>query len=118
MQGWLYLAIEMELLSKRVVGWSMQTTVTRNLVIDALSMAVRLRHPKRVVVLSDQRSQHGRDDWHRFCAHKGLVPRMSRRVSCLNDAVAESFFSALKKRWARRRARRMFEEAHSVCSIS
>jgi putative transposase len=66
-QGWLYLAIVLDLFSRRIMGWSMQPTMTRSLVIDALKMAVRLRRPKyRVVVHSDQGSQYGSADWHRF----------------------------------------------------
>lgn len=113
-QGWLYLAIVMDLFSRRIVGWSMQPTMTRSLVIDALKMAVRLRRPKyRVVVHSDQGSQYGSDDWHRFCAHNKLVPSMSRRGNCWDNAVAESFFSSLKKEWVRRRIYRSLEEARA-----
>ena len=71
-QGWLYLAVIMDLHSRKIIGWSMQPTLARDLVLDALLMAVWRRKPKRKVIMhSDQGSQYGSDDWVRFCkAHK------------------------------------------------
>jgi transposase InsO family protein len=60
-------------------------------------MAVRQRRPKRTVIHSDQGSQYGSDDWRRFCRTNHLEPSMSRRGNCWDNAVAESFFSSLKK---------------------
>jgi putative transposase len=69
--GWLYLAVVMDLHSRKVVGWSMQPTLARGIVIDALLMAVWKRKPKGgVIVHSDQGSQYGSDDWLRFCSQK------------------------------------------------
>ena len=97
-QGWLYLAVVMDLHSRRIIGWSMQPTLARDLVLDALRMAVWRRKPKRpVIVHSDQGSQYGIDDWIRFCKAHKLDPSMSRRGNCWDNAVAESFFSSRKK---------------------
>jgi putative transposase len=111
-QGWLYLAAVMDLFSRKIVGWSMKPTLTRDLVLDAILMAVWRRKPKnRVLVHSDQGSQYGSDDWHRFCRDHGLVPSMSRRGNCWDNAVAESFFSSLKKERVRRKIYRTQDEA-------
>jgi putative transposase len=67
------------------------------LVLDAALMAVRRRRPKKAIIHSDQGSQYGSDGWQRFCRTNGLVPSMSRRGNCWDNAVAESFFSSLKK---------------------
>lgn len=97
-QGWLYLAIVMDLFARKVVGWSMKPTLARELVVDALLMAVWRRKPRsKVVIHSDQGSQYGSDDWIRFCREHDLEPSMSRRGNCWDNAVAESFFSSLKK---------------------
>jgi putative transposase len=103
-EGWLYLAVVMDLHSRKIVGWSMQPTLARGIVVDALLMAVWKRKPKeRVVVHSDQGSQYGSDDWLRFCKAHKLDPSMSRRGNCWDNAVAESFFSSLKKERIRRK---------------
>ncbi len=103
-QGWLYLAIVMDLFARKVVGWSMKPTLARELVVDALLMAVWRRKPQsKVVVHSDQGSQYGSDDWLRFCREHDLEPSMSRRGNCWDNAVAESFFSSLKKERIRKR---------------
>jgi putative transposase len=97
-QGWLYLAAVMDLHSRMIIGWSMQPTLARDIVLDALLMAVWRRKPSQVVIIhSDQGSQFGSDDWFRFCRAHKLDPSMSRRGNCWDNAVAESFFSTLKK---------------------
>jgi putative transposase len=97
-QGWLYLAVVMDLHSRMIIGWSMQPTMARDLVLDALLMAVWRRKPKeRVIMHSDQGSQYGSGDWVRFCKAHKLDPSMSRRGNCWDNAVVESFFSSLKK---------------------
>ena len=74
------------------------------LVLDALMMAVWRRKPtQEVIVHSDQGSQYGSDDWKRFCDANKLLPSMSRRGNCWDNAVAESFFSSLKKERIRKR---------------
>ena len=103
-QGWLYLAAVMDLYARNIVGWSMKPTLARELVLDALLMAVCRRRPQQsVLVHSDQGSQYGSDDWLRFCRTNNLEPSMSRRGNCWDNAVAESFFSSLKKERIRKR---------------
>jgi putative transposase len=96
-EGWLYVAIVLDLFSRKVIGWASRQTIHRELVLDALLMAVRQRNPHRTIVHSDQGSQYGSDDWRRFCRSNKLEPSMSRRGNCWDNAVAESFFSSLKK---------------------
>ncbi len=113
-EGWLYLAVVIDLCLRKVVGWSMQSRMTRELAIDALLMAVR-RRPFRghVLVHSDQGSQYGSDDWMRFCRDHDLVPSMSRRGNCWDNAVAESFFSSLKRERIRGRVYRTRDDARA-----
>jgi putative transposase len=113
-QGWLYLAVVVDLYARKVIGWPMKPTLARSLVLDALLMAVWRRRPQqRVVVHSDQGSQYGSDDWLRFCSSHNLDPSMSRRGNCWDNAVAESFFSSLKKERVRKRGYRTREEARA-----
>jgi putative transposase len=103
-QGWLYLAVVMDLFARKVVGWSMKPTLARELVLDAILMAVWRRRPKqKVLIHSDQGSQYGSDDWQRFCRDHNLEPSMSRRGNCWDNAVVESFFSSLKKERIKKR---------------
>jgi len=101
--GWLYLAVVMDLASRRIIGWSMKATLAKEIVLDALLMAVWRRRPKQdVIIHSDQGSQYSSDDWQRFCQTHGLVPSMSRRGNCYDHAAVESFFGSLKKEKVRR----------------
>ena len=104
MQGWLYLAVVIDLFARNVVGWSMKPMLSRELALDALLMAVWRRKPaESVMVHSDQGSQYGSDDWQRFCRGNNLTPSMSRCGNYWDNAVAESFFSSLKKERVRKR---------------
>ena len=104
LRTWLHLAVVLDLYSRKVVGWSMKPTLARELVLDALLMAVWRRKPAQpVIVHSDQGSQYGSDDWQRFCRSHQLHPSMSRRGNYWDNAVAESFFSSLKKERVRKR---------------
>jgi putative transposase len=102
-EGWLYLAVVMDLYSRRIVGWSTKPTMARELVLDAILMAVRRRKPTHTLIHSDQGSQFGSDAWRRFCHAHHLEPSMSRRGNCWDNAVAESFFSSLKKERIKKR---------------
>jgi len=102
-EGWLYLAVVMDLYSRRIIGWSTKPTLAQGLVLDALLMAVRRRKPRHVLIHSDQGSQFGSDAWRRFCRAHHLEPSMSRRGNCWDNAVAESFFSSLKKERIKKR---------------
>lgn len=97
-EGWLYLAVVIDLFSRRVVGWSMGSMITTDLVIKALLNAIWRRRPKsKVIVHSDQGSQFSSDAWNRFCRDHNIERSMSRRGNCYDNAVVESFFSSLKK---------------------
>jgi putative transposase len=95
--GWLYLAVVMDLFSRKIVAWSAGPTIHRELVLDALRMAVRRRRPRGTLIHSDQGTQFGCDVWRRFCRSHLLQPSISRKGKCWDNAVAESFFSSLKK---------------------
>jgi putative transposase len=113
-QGWLYLAVVVDLYSRKVVGWSMKPSLAKEIVLDALLMAVWRRRPtQRVLVHSDQGSQYGSDDWLRFCKTNNLEPSMSRRGNCWDNAVAESFFSSLKKERIKKRIYKTREMARA-----
>ena len=113
-EGWLYLAVVIDLYSRTVVGWSMKPTKATEIVLDALLMAVWRRKPKQSVIIhSDQGSQYGSDDFARWCKDNNLVPSMSRRGNCYDNAVAESFFSNLKKERIKRKIYATREEAKS-----
>lgn len=111
-EGWLYVAIVEDLFSRMVVGWSMQSTMGKDLVLDAIVMAVWKRRPnKDVMIHSDQGSQYGSDAWIRFCGDHKLVPSMSRRGNCYDNAVLESFNGTLKKEKVRGKIYRTRAEA-------
>jgi putative transposase len=113
-EGWLYLAVVIDLYSRAVVGWSMKSTMATELVLDALMMAMWRRRPKtQVMIHSDQGSQFGSDEFNRWCKDNRLVPSMSRRGNCWDNAVAESFFSNLKKERIKRRIYASRQEAKS-----
>jgi len=102
-EGWLYLAVVMDLYSRRIVGWSTQPTMAQDLVLDALLMAVWRHKPTHALIHSDQRSQFSSDAWRHFCRAHHLESSMSRRGNCWDNAVAESFFSSLKKERIKKR---------------
>ena len=97
-EGWLYLAVAIDLFSRQVVGWSMKPRMTSDLALDALLAAVWRRKPSgQVMVHSDQGSQFSSSDWQSFLKANRLVGSMSRRGNCHDNAVAESFFQLLKR---------------------
>ena len=113
-EGWLYLAAVMDLYSRQIVGWATQSTMTCDLVLQALLAAVWKRKPgPGVLVHSDQGSQFTSEDWRSFLKAHHMVPSMSRRGNCHDNAVAESFFSALKKERIKRRIYPSRESARS-----
>ncbi len=113
-EGFLYVATVIDLFSRRVVGWSMDKTMDRYLVMNALLMAVWQRKPKHeVVVHSDQGSQYASSDYLALMKAHHLIPSMSRRGNCHDNAVAESFFATFKKRMTKRKIYRTREEAKS-----
>jgi putative transposase len=102
-QGWLYVAVVMDLFSRKIVGWSSAPTIHAELALDAVLMAVRRRRPRGTVIHSDQGTQYASDAWRRFCRSHHLKPSMSRKANCWDNAVAESFFSSLKKERIKKR---------------
>lgn len=97
-QGWLYLAVVIDLFSRRVVGWSMKQTMDRTLVIDALEMACLQRRPEagKTIFHSDRGSQYASDDYRKVLELYGLTASMSRRANCWDNAVTETLFGSLK----------------------
>jgi len=103
-EGWLYLAVVIDLFSRQVIGWSMGSRIDMELVLNALLMALWRRQPKEpVLVHSDQGSQFTGHDWQTFLREHNLVSSMSRRGNCHDNAVVESFFQLLKRERIRRK---------------
>ncbi len=97
LEGWLYVAVVLELFSRRVVGWSMQATMTAQLVTDALLMAVwRRETPPSALAHSGQGSQYTSEQFQRALDALGIGCSMSRSVNVWDNAVMEGFFSTLK----------------------
>ena len=95
--GWLYLAVVLDLYSRRVVGWAMSNRITRELALNALSMALTHRpRPEPLVHHSDSGSQYASADYRRLLDAHGIECSMSRRANCWDNAVVESFFATLK----------------------
>ncbi|HEX8822873.1 MAG TPA: IS3 family transposase [Archangium sp.] len=96
-QGWLYLAVVLDLFSRKVVGWSMSQNIDRHLVLNALDMALKGRQPPRGLLHhSDRGSQYASTDYQQALAARGIQCSMSRKGNCWDNAVVESFFSSLK----------------------
>ena len=96
-QGWLYLAIVLDLYSRKVVGWAMGTSNNSQLVCDALSMAIEHRQPQRGLLHhSDQGITYTSNQYRNLLEQHGMISSMSRKGNCHDNAVAESFFGNLK----------------------
>jgi len=99
-RGWLYLAVLLDLYSRRVVGWAMSHRRDGQLVLDALTMALEHRRPTPGLVHhSDQGIQYTSGGYQTRLQTIGFVPSMSRKGNCYDNAVVESFFSTLKNEW-------------------
>ena len=97
-EGWLYLAIVIDLCSRKVVGWSTHKQMTAKLVCDALKMALWRRRPKPGLIHhSDRGSQYASDAFRRLLKDNKIAGSMSRKGDCWDNAVAESFFGSLKQ---------------------
>jgi transposase InsO family protein len=98
-EGWLFLAVVIDLFSRKVVGWSMQPDMRRNLVIDALEMAWFKRNPGKLSGLifhSDRGSQYASEDYNKVLQRHGITPSMSRKGNCWDNACSETLFGSLK----------------------
>ena len=97
-EGWLYLAVIIDLFSRRVVGWSLASHMPAQLVKDALTMALwRRQPPPGLIHHSDRGSQYACHDYQKLLDGHGLVCSMSRKGDCWDNAVAERFFGSLKR---------------------
>ena len=113
-QGWLYLAVVMDLYSRRIVGWSMSRWMSRRLVIDALGMALAARRPDGSLIHhSDRGGQYTSDDFRDELARHGIDCSMSGSANCYDNAVVESFFGLLKRERVNRVRYRTRDEARA-----
>lgn len=96
-EGWLYLAVVMDLYSRMVVGWSMSERMTSKLVMNALQMAIwRRGRPQGVIIHSDRGSQYCSHDYQRLLAENGFISSMSKRGDCYDNASMESWNHSFK----------------------
>lgn len=113
-QGWLFLAVVLDLFSRQVVGWSMQSTQHTDVVLQALLAAVWRRKPSPGLLLhSDQGCQFTSEAWQSFLKTYGIVCSMSRRGNCHDNAVAESFFQLLKRERIKRKIYTTHDDARA-----
>jgi len=114
-EGWLYLAVVLDLFSRRVIGWAMSHRMGTELVINALKMAYYKTKPTQEVILhSDQGAQFSSYDWQIALKTYHIKPSMSRRGNCYDNAVVESFFKTLKKEAVKKQIFITREEAKST----
>jgi len=96
-EGWLYLAVVLDLYSRRIVGWPLSDSLHRQLVIEALKMAITTRQPPPGLLHhSDRGSQYASDDYQALLTQARMVASMSRKGNCYDNAPVESFFATLK----------------------
>jgi putative transposase len=113
-EGWLYVAAVLDLYSRLVVGWSMQSSTATQLVSDAMLMAIWRRRPSAQLLHdSDRGSQYSSDQFQQLLAEHGVICSMSRSGNCWDNAAMESFFSTLKTERTSRRVYRTRDEARS-----
>jgi transposase InsO family protein len=111
-EGWIYLAVVIDLYSRRVVGWSIDRRMKKALVIRALMMAVNLRKPPPGLIHhSDRGSQYASHDYQKLLKQHGMICSMSRKGNCWDNAPVERFFSSLKREWTGDRWYRTRQEA-------
>ena len=112
-EGWLYLAVVIDLFSRRVVGWSMSPRMKASLVCDALKMAIWQRKPRQgLIVHSDRGSQYASHEYRKLLTQHRCVGSMSRKGDCWDNAVAESFFGSLKQEQVQWKSYQKRNEAH------
>lgn len=111
-QGWLFLAVVMDLYSRRIVGWAMDRRISRYLVVDAMAMALAQRD-KPLLHHSDRGAQYTSDDFRDLLRKHGIECSMSARGSCYDNAPVESFFSLLKRERIKRQTYKTREEARA-----
>ena len=113
-QGWLYLAVVMDLYSRRIIGWSMSRRINRHIVLNALRMALAQRRPgDDLIHHSDRGVQYLSDDFQALLRTNGITCSMSDKGSCYDNAVVESFFASLKRERTKRRKYQTRDEARA-----
>lgn len=111
-QGWIYLAVVIDLYSRRVVGWAIDRRMKKALVIRALMMAVNLRKPPPGLIChSDRGSQYASHDYQKLLTQHQMICSMSRKGDCWDNAPVERLFSSLKREWTGNRLYRTRQEA-------
>ena len=99
-EGWLYLAVTLDLFSRKVVGWATSRHIDTDLVLCSLRSALQTRRPRAGLIHhSDRGSQYASKEFQRVLRACGIIPSMSRKGDCWDNAVAESFFGSLKVEW-------------------
>ena len=115
--GWAYLAVVLDLYSRKVVGWSMEAEMTTELVLQALKYALCFRAPEtRILLHTDQGCQFTSVAWSKIARQNNLELSMSRRGNCYDNAVMERFFGSLKSEWIRHRV--YAELSHASLDVS
>lgn len=113
-EGWLYLAVVMDLYSRRIVGWSMSRWISRRIVLNALRMAIHARRPEGPLIHhSDRGGQYTSDDFRDELARHGIECSMSSAGNCYDNAAVESFFGLLKRERVNRVRYRTRDEARA-----
>lgn len=113
--GWLYLAVVIDLYSRKVVGWQMSHRINQDLVNDALQAALLTRgRPKGVLVHSDRGSQYCSQSYKKILQKHACIASMSRKGNCWDNAVAESFFASLKKQILIGESLKTYEETEQI----
>lgn len=111
-QGWCYLAAIVDLYSRKVIGWNIGKSMTTQLALGALRMAVMSRQPTgQVLIHSDQGSQFTSEEWRAYTHQHGMELSHSRRGNCWDNAVMERFFGSLKSEWLKERCYENVESA-------
>ncbi|MCK4913683.1 MAG: IS3 family transposase [Planctomycetes bacterium] len=109
--GWLYLAVVMDLFSRRIVGWSMSDTIDSKLVQSAMKMAILHRRPVTDLIHhSDRGVQYASEGFQELLDDNNVVCSMSRKGNCWDNACAESFFGSLKNEWVKGKIYETFED--------
>ena len=115
-EGWLYLAVLLDLYNREVVGWSASSRMTRQLAINALQMALGRRNPRQGLLHhTDRGSQYASSDYQKILKDHGMLCSMSRKGNCYDNALAESFFARLKTEWVSHQ--RYFSRSEAIQSL-
>jgi len=113
--GWIHLAVVMDLFSRRIIGWSMSDRIDKELTQNALNMALQAREPgKTIMHHSDQGAEYSSKDYRKLLNDNNMVISMSRKANCYDNAVVESFFKTIKTELTRRNKFNTKDEARSV----